>query len=363
MAMQQLRRNAQEMNVMITEPCAITCRTAPSFLRVGHLELHARRSRHSGENKELELIVRHALSREYASIDDPSQTLQSRTLVMSREFARRLSKLVADWVRVGYCQGNFNSDNCLLAGRTMDYGPFGFIEKFDPSWNMWSGGSEHYAFMNQTKAAHRNFFSFMRSVAVLFDEEGRQEAQEMVNAFEDVCKEAMDDMWRQKLGLLSWNSQTEKLLLDLLHLMHKSSADYTILWRQLSELPAHGLKAEASKSELLQPLRHAFYESLTPNLEDAWVKWLKQWLIEVQAQGHFGKDAAALMRRTSPKYVPREWMLVEAYEAAQSGDHDLVDVLQQLFSQPFDEQPAHEKRYYRKALPYVENIGGVGFMS
>jgi uncharacterized protein YdiU (UPF0061 family) len=68
---------------------------------------------------------------------------------MLRQASKKFADLTASWIRVGYCQGNFNSDNCLVGGRTMDYGPFGFVERFQPLWNMWVGGGEHYGFMNQ----------------------------------------------------------------------------------------------------------------------------------------------------------------------------------------------------------------------
>ena len=61
-------------------------------------------------------------------------------------------QLSSDWLRVGYTQSNFNADNCLLSGLTLDYGPFGFIEKYQPGWGMWIGAGEHYSFLNQPEA-------------------------------------------------------------------------------------------------------------------------------------------------------------------------------------------------------------------
>jgi uncharacterized protein YdiU (UPF0061 family) len=87
---------------------------------------------------------------------------------------------IVEWIRVGYCQGNFNSDNCLVAGRTMDYGPFGFIEKFTPLWNMWVGGGNHFGFLNQPMAGLKNFESLVSAVTPLLDENGRQQAKAIV---------------------------------------------------------------------------------------------------------------------------------------------------------------------------------------
>mmetsp|Transcript_56119 Transcript_56119/g.121417 ORF Transcript_56119/g.121417 Transcript_56119/m.121417 type:complete len:659 (-) Transcript_56119:240-2216(-) len=360
MGLKQLRYQLQNPDVMQTEPCAITCRVAPSFFRVGHLELHGRRARQGGqmELEHLELAVRHALMREYADIDDPSAPLQSRILLMAREFARRLSRLVADWLRVGYCQGNFNSDNCLIAGRTMDYGPFGFIEKYDPKWNMWVGGGEHYAFRSQPRAAHRNFFSFVRAVAPLLDEASLKEAQEVVNDFVDVCQDACNDMWRRKLGLSAWSEDASELFGDLEVLLLESGVDYTIFWRQLAALPP--LIASDGLDCWLSILMPAFYAAPEADLQERWASWIGRW--SPQCEGD-PQEISEAMRKTSPKYIPREWMLVEAYTAANRGDHSVLKTLQQLFSRPFDEQPEFEKKYYRRAPEGVLHSGGTAFMS
>eukprot|EP00435_Cladocopium_sp_Y103_P059051 s171_g21.t1 len=347
MAIAQLRSQLRNPDRLQTEKCAICCRVAPSFLRVGHLELHGRRARRSGESEslqQLELIVKHALKREYSDVD-PTGDLEQRILRMIQEFAKRLSKLMADWLRVGYCQGNFNSDNCLIAGRTMDYGPFGFIEKYDPLWNMWVGGGEHFAFMNQPKAAQKNFVSFVKALQPLLSPARQQEAQKEVDGFEELCQRICGEQcWRPKLGLTRWDSEVRDLFQDLEELMAESSIDYTIFWRQLATLP-----------ENTDALRPAFYSSLPVERDQRWTTWLQRW--------HRFSPDAALMRRTSPKFVPREWMLREAYEAAQKGDFSVVETLQKLFTSPFNEQSSDAARYFQKAPSKVENLGGVAFMS
>ena len=346
MAIAQLRSQLRNPDRLQTEQCAICCRVAPSFLRVGHIELHGRRARAAPEaaRQPLELIVKHALAREYSDVDDPTGDLEQRILRMIQEFGKRLSKLMADWLRVGYCQGNFNSDNCLIAGRTMDYGPFGFIEKYDPLWNMWVGGGEHFAFMNQPKAAKQNFVSFVKAVLPLLSDEGIRKAQEYVDGFEDLCQKTCDEQcWRPKLGLQG-DVEVRELFTELEELMSESSIDYTIFWRQLSTLPEN--------TDALQP---AFYSIQSAEREQRWVKWLQRWR-------SFDPDPE-IMRRSSPKYVPREWMLVEAYEAAQQGDFSVVHELQNLFASPFSEHAESASKYFRKAAAETESLGGVAFMS
>jgi uncharacterized protein YdiU (UPF0061 family) len=182
----QFAQQTQSPDIMQTERCAITCRVATSFLRIGHVELHGRRARKGDDTAQLEAIVRHALAREYAELLPPgedamtTEPLQPLVLRMLEECQRRIAELTAGWVRVGFCQGNFNSDNCLIGGRTMDYGPFGFIERFQPLWNMWSGGGEHFGFLNQPTAGMKNFESLAIAVTPLLDAEGQSQARQIV---------------------------------------------------------------------------------------------------------------------------------------------------------------------------------------
>jgi len=353
---------------MADEPCAIACRVAPSFLRVGHFELHGRRARRAmakqEEREALELIVKHALKREFPTLDaDASMPFQSKVIAMAEEVAKNLCKMVSDWIRVGYCQGNFNSDNCLVAGRTMDYGPFGFMEEFDPKWNMWTGGGEHFSFMNQPQAAERNFFSLMTALTPLMDGEGKKELQQVMDKFPEIRKQALDDMWRRKLGCESWDDFCEESLPVLMKLLAETGVDWTMFWRQLAEFHTKQLTESSSDDELIEVLEPAFYQGLNPKRQSRWLRWIRHWLEHSQKQSMSRSEQATLMKSTSPKYVPREWMLVKAYEAAYEGDYTLVQELQLLFDRPFDEQPQFEERYYRRSPPGAGEKGGTAYMT
>ena len=139
-------------DIMVADPIAISTRVAPSFLRVGQIELFARRTRkaeHPQAMHELELIVQHLIAREYRDEIDDNLPLPEQVLLLLDCFCQRLTTLIAEWLRVGYCQGNFNSDNCAAGGFTLDYGPFGFCEQFDPNFQPWTGGGRHFSFFNR----------------------------------------------------------------------------------------------------------------------------------------------------------------------------------------------------------------------
>eukprot|EP00419_Tripos_fusus_P034957 CAMPEP_0172764210 /NCGR_PEP_ID=MMETSP1074-20121228/176811_1 /TAXON_ID=2916 /ORGANISM="Ceratium fusus, Strain PA161109" /LENGTH=603 /DNA_ID=CAMNT_0013598935 /DNA_START=223 /DNA_END=2034 /DNA_ORIENTATION=- len=356
---------------MIMEPCAIATRVAPSFLRVGHIDLFARRAASpeasATAQAEYRQIIEHALFREYPDVA-PGKPLEQRALAMLDVVAERIAAMVAGWLRVGFCQGNFNADNCLISGNTMDYGPFGFMDSYDPLFAKWTGSGDHYAFLNQPGAACMNFYILLTSVGVLLDKAAEPKLKEVMQGAQQKIKAAADDTFRLKLGFVQPGSEVAaKLWQDLEPLMRKSDIDYTIFWRQLAVVVTE--PRDSDESTLVAPLMDAFYSSPSPELLAEWASWLQQWLTEVdvdeQASGDGGGPMAisTRLRATNPKYVPREWMLAAAYEEAERGNFSLVHELYALFSRPYDEQPELEAKYFRRAPNEALTKGGLAYFS
>jgi uncharacterized protein YdiU (UPF0061 family) len=356
----------QDPDLRVEEPAAITTRVAPSFLRVGQLELFGRRARkneHPNALSELETIFLHTLAREYpelaAQLSKLNATLTDKVLAVSREFSVRLSKLVAHWIRVGYCQGNFNSDNCALGGRTLDYGPFGFIEAYDPAFQMWTGGGEHFSFMNQPMAAMENFRMFCIALVPLLQQEesGIQALQEILDEMSEIMQREMNSMWAAKMGLAEFDAA---LFTELHALMAETPVDYTIFWRELSSLPKH-----------VADLRVSFYETRgayaknSAAMEARWDAWLQKWHTALQQEGRNPAEVSSAMKRTNPKYIPREWMLVEAYrKATDSGDYSVVHQLHDVLADPYSEQSADVAAlYYKKKEEKFFDLGGTSHCS
>lgn len=356
----------QDPDLRVNEPAAITTRVAPSFLRVGQLELFGRRARkneHPNALAELEAIFLHTLDREYpdlaAQLHQDYATLTEKVLAVSREFALRLSKLIAHWLRVGYCQGNFNSDNCALGGRTLDYGPFGFIEAYDPAYQMWTGGGEHFSFMNQPMAAMENFRMFCIALEPLLqqDENAIQSLQAILDELPEIMQRELNSMWAAKMGLAEFDAA---LFTELHTLMVETPVDYTLFWRELSNLPKH-----------VADLRASFYEARggyaknSTEMETRWAAWLQKWHTVLQQEGRNLADVSAAMKRVNPKYIPREWMLVQAYRSAtDSGDYSLVHQLHAVLADPYSEQSeAVAALYYKKKEEKFFNLGGTSHCS
>ncbi|KKM05979.1 hypothetical protein LCGC14_1748610, partial [marine sediment metagenome] len=362
---------SSEPDIVITEPVAISTRVAPSFIRVGQLELFARRVvSHAHENAmdELEKIVLHVIDREYADIIDNNLNIETKVILLAKAFRERLTSLIANWIRVGYCQGNFNSDNCAVGGFTLDYGPFGFCETFDPLYQPWIGGGRHFSFLNQPAAAAQNFAMFCKALQPLLkgDQHYLSELEEVQQGFGDVMQTQLEKMWAAKLGLEHYD---EALFSELISLMTLTTVDYTIFFRELSQLP-----------DDIEPLKKSFYGELNPaesgtksatsnaqDIEQHWSAWLDKWHSLVGISDQNGAKAtrsreaiSSQMKQVNPKYTLREWQLVAAYKQAAEGEYTLLRELQDVMTQPYAEQSKDiEEKYYRLMPPELSDIGGV----
>ncbi len=351
-----------EPDILVNNPAAITTRVAPSFLRVGQLELFARRARshaHAGALSELQMITAHLIERNYRSEINAALPFQEQVLELAQLFRGRLTSLVAHWMRVGYCQGNFNSDNCAAGGYTLDYGPFGFCELFDPRFQPWTGGGEHFCFFNQPAAAEVNYGMFVKSLRPLL--EGDSEALERLDGMQDgfagVMAEALESMWAGKLGLLGYDAA---LVQELLQLLASSRADYTIAFRRLSTLAAD---PAAGIPEQLSTLKQSFYLPSSEELDGQWSGWLQRWQAAITTSGDPLRTAAA-MQAVNPAITWREWLVVPAYEQAAQGDTGLIEELQQIFRHPYAApSPALAAKYDRLKPMEFLNAGGVSHYS
>ena len=347
-----------EPDILVDNPAAITTRVAPSFLRVGQLELFARRVRrqaHPEALNELRMIVQHLITRNYRPQIDPALAFSEQVLQLADLFRTRLTALVANWLRVGYCQGNFNSDNCAAAGFTLDYGPFGFCELFDPRFQPWTGGGEHFCFFNQPQAAEANYQMFWSALRPLLDGDTDAQARldQIREGFADAMNQAIAAMWASKLGL---NTPDADLVNDLLQLMALSRADYTIFFRRLSAIPA-GIP------EHLGALKESFYQPSSGELDGQWSQWLERWREQITANGDL-RETAAAMQRVNPAITWREWLIAPAYEQAALGDTSLIQELQAVFLHPYDNPTPELAATYDRLKPReFFHAGGVSHYS
>jgi len=354
---------SQDPDMFISEAVAISTRVAPSFIRVGQLELFGRRARkkeHSKALEELEKIVLHLIDREYGDVIDKKLTTAEQVVLLAHEFRSRLTSLVANWIRVGYCQGNFNSDNCAAGGFTLDYGPFGFCDDFNPHYQPWTGGGNHFSFLNQPEAAERNFHMFWTALRPLLTshQDCLRQFDEIRNDFPKVMQAQMERMWAAKLGLGTFHAA---LFSELETLMVQTPVDYTIFFRELSTVPND-----------IGPLKKSFYNDREV-MDNRWSEWLTKWKSLIGSAGttdgnaappHSREELSRQMKLVNPKYSLREWFVVPAYQQATAGNYALVQELQQVMTQPYAEQSKDvEEKYYRLKPSEFFEVGGLSYVS
>ncbi len=346
--------NSIDPDILVETPAAISTRVAQSFLRVGQIELFARRVRnneHQDAMKELEMIVKHLMERNYKEEIDPTLSFSDQIVELANSFRDRLTSLVANWIRIGYCQGNFNSDNCAAGGFTLDYGPFGFCELFNPRFQPWTGGGEHFAFFNQQVAAEANYKMFWGAIRPLLtgNEKALDRLDSIRHGFSTVMNQKMENMWTKKLGLVTYDAP---LVNEMLQLMVQTKVDYTIFFRKLSSIPKN-----------LKELKDSFYLPIPEEIETKWISWLKRWREHVINKSD-QNEISAKMKRINPKYTWREWLITPAYEMAEKGDYGLIIELQAVLDKPYEEQSLEiQKKYDRLKPKEFFGAGGISHYS
>jgi uncharacterized protein YdiU (UPF0061 family) len=349
---------SKDPDMLVSEAVAISTRVAPSFIRVGQLELFGRRARkneHPKAMEELKKIVLHLMDREYADVIDSTLTTAEKVLLLAREFRSRLTSLVANWVRVGFCQGNFNSDNCAVGGFTLDYGPYGFCDEFNPHFQSWTGGGHHFSFLNQPVAAQRNFQMFCTALQPLLisHHDYLQQLDDVQSEFAKEMQTQMEKMWAAKLGLSAFDAT---LFSELETLMAQTPVDYTIFFRELSAVP-----------DDIAPLKKSFYNP-SQAMEERWLQWLKKWKSLIACDNltltRSREQLSKQMKLVNPKYILREWFVVPAYQQAGEGDYSLVRELQDVMTQPYAEKSKEvdEKYYKLKPIEFFD-VGGLSYYS
>jgi uncharacterized protein YdiU (UPF0061 family) len=416
--------NAQTRNdpdIMIEEPNAITCRVAPSFVRIGHLDLFARRATMNGapdkstrEFKELEDLVWHACFREFpATCYEPykeSGDVLSASKALLDHSMDGISDMVAGWVKVGFAQGNFNADNCLVAGRTMDYGPFGFMDEYHPLFAKWTGSGEHFGFMNQPQAGFANWAMLVSSVMPIIEaysgsvEEAKKYQDEVMERGQQMFEDKLMEGLRSKMGFHPKDESGDDCWVELELLMRENKTDWTVFWRMLMEVvKEHPVTPKSTMYGDMFDLLHGndevkegsspFYQALDDDARNKMIAWIQKWrelLVEsykdIGPSRILSEDDAEFvepnerMRLNSPKFVLREWMLVEAYskaspssirsplfpgsikskDADESGIHELLELTKNPYDEGTDEQA---EKYYRRAPDAALKAGGTAFMS
>jgi uncharacterized protein YdiU (UPF0061 family) len=388
-------------DMMTVEKGAITTRVAKSFLRFAQLELFAKR----GEKDELLALVDYAVFREYPELLSPEDFIAASTKVQStpkviadgdvippinsikpgdlsryvdmyRKISEKSAQLVIDWLRVGYTQGNCNSDNTLVGGRTLDYGPFGFVELYDPLYQPFTSDQDgKFAFMRQPSAMHMNLVTLSEAFDEVIKHRGNQlnlakgeieaalvEINKIVkDDFPVIFQQYFDAMRARKLGLVSFSGPKDNEFYSRLDRAMYRQVDFTMFFRLLSQV-----KNTDDAADAMSRVEAAFYDGAAEGGVQEWIAWFDEYLARLRAQESVMSDEerSKSMNQTNPKFVLRNWMGTQAYEAAESGDYSLIEEIYQCLRSPYDEQSDDiSDKYFLKTPSWAKDKAGVAFFS
>jgi uncharacterized protein YdiU (UPF0061 family) len=323
------------------EPGAIVCRVAPSFLRFGNFEiLNA-----SGEHELLARLADLLIADHYPHLDAADPDRYGRLL---DEIAERTAVLASWWMRVGFVHGVMNTDNMSALGLTLDYGPYGWLEPFDPDWtpNTTDAQGRRYRFGHQPSIAFWNVARFAEAMLPLLP--GTERATTSLERYKTRFQTAYEEVFAAKIGLPQITAPArDQLVQDLFQLMAAAETDYTIAFRALGTWRlAGGARSGDAGSALWHAIMPAFYNvTMHPTgHESAWRAWAERYAAAVRAETDEAADAALAqaMQRVNPKYVLRNYLAQEAIDAAASGDLRRLERLERVLARPYDEQPAEE---------------------
>ncbi len=330
------------------EPGAVVCRVAPSFIRFGTFELPASR----GDTTLLRQLADFCIARDFPELGGVGQ---SRYAEWFLQVCTRTAVMVAHWLRVGFVHGVMNTDNMSILGLTIDYGPYGWVEDYDPDWtpNTTDAQGRRYRFGTQMQVAYWNLVRLAQALSPLFDEMAPLQAG--LDAFRD--RYAAEDRAHlvAKLGLGQFRDGDELLMAQFRELLHTGQMDMTLAFRALAEVdPA---------APALAPLEEAFYSpearaQVLPALED----WLRRHGQRVLAGGQSQAERRRIMLAANPRYVLRNWLAQEAIDLAEQGDPSGITELLEVMRHPYDEQPGREA-YARRRPEWARERAGCSMLS
>jgi uncharacterized protein YdiU (UPF0061 family) len=356
------------------EPGAVVCRVSPSFIRFGSFQIHAARDK--ADLPIVKQLADYTIHHHYPDFEnlpferqgqDGSEsqkgennapqidTSKNKYSAWFTEIAERTASMIAKWQAVGFTHGVMNTDNMSILGLTIDYGPFGFLDAFDPKYtpNTTDLPGRRYGFANQPDIG---LWNVMQLANTLYTAEliTADEAQYGLGRYADKFMSLYQQHMSNKIGLKTYNKD---LLSKLLNNMAFDKVDYTNFFRSLSNLKA---TPETSDDDLIAPLKNALLD-LSKERRKVWLDWLHQYVKNVVDEGVSEADRKALMNSVNPRYVLRNYMLQSAIDMAEQGDFSEVENLLKLIERPYDDQPGMEK--YARLPPAWAYRPGVCMLS
>ncbi|BCL59514.1 UPF0061 protein [Desulfomarina profundi] len=338
------------------EPGAVVCRVAQSFIRFGNFELPASRK----DINLLKQLVDFTIRTDFPHLGKPSTATY---LQWFNEVCEKTAILLVHWMRVGFVHGVMNTDNMSITGLTIDYGPYGWVEDFDPNWtpNTTDSQGRRYCFKNQPHIGQWNLLQLANAIYPLIND--TLPLQEALNLYTSSFQEKWNVMMTGKLGLKTFQPHIDDTLIhELLGILQSVETDMTIFFRNLAELSP--IQEDNNDQSIPAPLREAYYlpEQINKEYTARLSNWLQKYRKRLQEDDQTVEERTERMNQTNPKYILRNYLAQQAIDKAENGDTTMIEELQDLIRYPYDEQP--EKNHFARKRPeWARNRPGCSMLS
>ncbi len=339
------------------EPGAIVCRVAPTFIRFGNFEIFAAR----GELNVLKTLADYTINAHFPELGSPSPDVYLQWLA---EIARRTAVMIAHWMRVGFVHGVMNTDNMSVLGLTIDYGPYGWLDNYDPGWtpNTTDASGRRYRYGHQPNIALWNLVRFANAIHPLIGDTDRIESA--LKAYPETFERSYREMMASKLGLGSFRGEEDDALVaELFGVLQAAETDMTIFYRRLADIdPA--LVVTQTAAERIAPLLGAYYipEQLDRKVTERIGGWIGNYAQRLMTDDLPAIERRAKMNRANPKYVLRNYLAQLAIDEAEAGDPTMVSGLLNVMRRPYDEQ-SEQEQYAEKRPDWARTRPGCSALS
>ena len=307
------------------EPGAVILRVSPSFARFGNFQILAA----NGELDALKRLVDYVVRTHFPDFSYSD---------WYRELCLRTANLMVDWMRLGFVHGVMNTDNMSALGLTIDYGPYGWLEGYDPMWtpNTTDAGGRRYRYGNQPGIGLWNLARLAEALLPLIP---KQDLEDGLALYGKTYQSSMQQALARKLGLASLEQPgDDELTANLFELLGAAETDFTLFFRNLASVPLAG----SSNETLLAPLRPAFYVKTDSEHEQRVADWLRRYLARLEQEESNTNNRAERMNAVNPKYIFRNYLAQLAIDALAEGDASVLERLMSVLQRPYDEQPGND---------------------
>ncbi|MGX5173549.1 protein adenylyltransferase SelO [Aliikangiella sp. IMCC44653] len=333
---------------------AVVCRVAPSFLRFGSYQLFAARE----EFNELKTLIDYTIKHHFGYLGRPSTRVYEQWF---KQVCESTCELIVDWMRVGFVHGVMNTDNLSILGLTIDYGPYGWLEGYEPEWtpNTTDEQGKRYAYANQPQIGQWNLYQLANAIYTVV---GRTDSLEKSLAeFAQNYAQKSQQMYAQKLGFMQHLGVSDEALINqLFSCLCLEEVDFSIFFRKLANLCK---TKNYTDQALLNVVSDSFYQDEPDNnFKQSLSDWLRCYLTRLSQDERDDQARKQAMNKVNPKYVLRNYLAQQAIDKANLGDFSEVENLLKVIQKPYDEQSGFEQ-YAQKRPEWARHKPGCSKLS